>query len=98
RTTCESPIRNVYHKWYLERMNGREKREARRAAARLQGLGRVAIVPRSDKDRLRESLQTARTEDVYEDAGACPDCERGLDTPADRTALCPKHLAKAMGA
>lgn len=78
-------------------MNGSEKRQVRRAAARLNALGRFVAAPRSDEERIRSSLQDARTEDVYEAAAACPDCQRARLSTKDETALCSAHLLRAMG-
>jgi hypothetical protein len=78
-------------------MNPREKREARRAAARLQSLGRISIAPRSDDERLRETVQEARNQDVYEAAAECRACSELRSSCGDPTALCPRHLTQAMG-
>jgi hypothetical protein len=79
-------------------MDGRQKREARRQAARLLGLGRVspAASIRTDEERVRDALQGARTEDVYEDAAGCADCQDERRRSKDDTALCDRHLMRAM--
>jgi hypothetical protein len=78
-----------------------DKRDARRAAARLRNLG--LVVPqsqsesRSDEARLREAQQAARSEDAYAAAASCPACERARARDQDPTALCDAHLRVAMG-
>jgi hypothetical protein len=91
--TCSSPFSPCYRDW----MNSSEKREARRQAARLSGLGRVAIVPRSDEERLREAKQSLRNEEAYEASAACADCEKERHKSGDATALCAPHLKRALG-
>ncbi len=78
-------------------MNGGEKRQVRRAAARLSSLGRFVAAPRSPEERLRESIQDARNEDVYDAAATCPDCQEVRASTHDVTALCSPHLRRAMG-
>lgn len=78
-------------------MKGREKQEVRRAAARLAALGRISVTPRSDEERLRESLQSIRNEDVYEQAQSCAACQAARQANGDATALCAHHLMRAMG-
>ncbi len=71
------------------------KREVRQAAARLRGLGKVVPVGRSDEERLREAQQAARNEDLY--AVVCAACGEARRHSGDDTALCPEHLARALG-
>ena len=74
------------------------RKDVRRAAARLEGMGRLVPVGRSDEERLREAQQGARNEDVYEAAAACPACQAERARAGDATALCPDHLRRALGA
>lgn len=78
-------------------MNSSQKREARRAAARLTALGKVSVVPRSDEERLREATQALRSEDAYAAASGCTACEEARRTAGDTTALCAHHLKLALG-
>lgn len=78
-------------------MNGSQKRQVRRAAAQLNALGRFVAAPSSDAERLRNSLQDARNEDIYEAAAECADCQKARATAGDPTALCSPHLRRAMG-
>lgn len=74
-----------------------QKRELRRAAARLQSLGKVVAVTEPQEERLRAAVQGLRTEDTYSAAAACPACRDAQQHSGDASALCPPHLAKAMG-
>jgi hypothetical protein len=74
-----------------------QKREIRRAAARLANLGKVVVVTESQDERLRAAVQTLRTEDTYEAAAACPACRTAQEASGDASALCQQHLAKALG-
>ncbi len=74
-----------------------DKRDVRRAAARLRNLGRVVPVGRSDEERLSEAQQAARNEDTYQEAAACTACTEARQKSGDETALCPEHLARALG-
>jgi hypothetical protein len=71
------------------------KKEVRRAAARLANLGKVVVVTESQPERLRAAVQGLRTEAAYGAAAACPACQAAQHR--DPSALCPEHLAKALG-
>lgn len=71
------------------------KKEIRRAAARLANLGKVVVVTESQPERLRAAVQSLRTEDAYGAATACAACQSAQ--ARDPSALCPQHLAKALG-
>lgn len=71
------------------------KKEIRRAAARLANLGKVVVVTESQPERLRAAVQSLRTEDAYGAAAACTACQ--AVQASDPSALCPEHLAKALG-
>lgn len=71
------------------------KKEIRRAAARLANLGKVVVVTESQPERLRAAVQSLRTEETYGAAAACAAC-RSVQA-GDPSALCPEHLAKALG-
>lgn len=73
------------------------KKEVRRAAARLANLGKVVVVTESQPERLRAAVQSLRTEDAYGGAAACPACQSVQARDRDPGALCPEHLAKALG-
>ncbi len=73
------------------------KKEVRRAAARLANLGKVVVVTESQPERLRAAVQSLRTEDAYGAAAACPACQFAQSRAHDPGALCPEHLAKALG-
>ncbi len=75
----------------------RQKQEVRRAAARLQNLGKVVAVTESQPERLRAAVQGLRTEDAYSAAAACRACQAAQSQTGDASALCPQHLAQAMG-
>lgn len=77
-------------------MRGSEKRQARRGAARLQALSGLHVARRSDAERIAESLQNARNEDVYAAAQHCAACQMAIQNSGDDTALCPTHLARAL--
>jgi hypothetical protein len=74
-----------------------QKREIRRAAARLANLGKVVVVTESQDERLRASVQDLRTQDTYEAAAACPACRAAQAQSGDASALCQPHLARALG-
>lgn len=74
-----------------------QKRELRRAAARLQNLGKFVVVTESQGERQRAMGQQLRTEDTYAAAGACGACRAAQSQSGDPSALCPSHLARAMG-
>lgn len=74
-----------------------DRREARRAAARLRALGRQVPLERSDQERLRQAQQAVRTEDTYQAAATCPNCAHARQEAGNPTALCPVHLADALG-
>ncbi len=76
------------------------RREKDRTIA--EGLRRLKAKPgwdpsvRNREQPLRDLLQTERTGDTYVAAEACADCQKARAT-GDATALCPIHLAAAMG-
>lgn len=74
-----------------------QRRDARRAAARLQNLGKLVVVTESQSERQRAAVQQLRTEDTYAAAGACAECQAAQHHSGDPSALCPAHLARAMG-
>ena len=46
---------------------------------------------------LRRLDQEARSEKVFAEADACPECQEQRDQLGDPSALCADHLASAMG-
>ncbi len=74
-----------------------DKREVRRAAARLRHLGKLVPVGRSDEERLRQAMQELRNDDAYRDSADCPACAAERQRSGDATALCQQHLLSAMG-
>ena len=74
-----------------------QRRDARRAAARLQNLGKFVVTTESQGERQRAALQMLRTEDTYAASDACAECQAAQRKSGDPSALCPSHLARAMG-
>jgi len=68
-----------------------------RALRKKPGWDPSAIEKRSPAEQLRELQQSERTEDSYREAAACEACRDEQKKTGDDTALCPKHLAEAMG-
>lgn len=73
------------------------KRAVRRAAARLQNLGKFVVVTESQSERQRAALQELRTADTYAAADTCAECRTAKSQSGDPSALCPSHLAQALG-
>ena len=74
-----------------------DRRDARRAAARLRNLGKVVPIGRTDEERLRDAQQDLRSQEAYEVAQLCAGCQAAQRHSGDATALCDEHLRRALG-
>ena len=83
-------------------MGKRQQRKAARQGAR-DLRGRVGWDPKKmirrqePEEALRDLEQREQTESTYDAAESCPDCRSVREELGDQTALCERHLARALG-
>lgn len=80
-----------------EKSNRQRRKDAREGARRLRNDPAWQALQRDPQERLRELDQRERDARVYADATGCEQCDALRAESGDETALCPDHLAEAMG-
>ncbi len=78
-----------------EKMSVEEVQRAARLLRSKQGWDPTKRASEAPQEALRRLDQEARNEDIY--ASQCEACTSTREDSGDPTALCPEHLADAMG-